>query len=930
MLEFFYTLIIFPLETFLGLIYGIFLKMYEIHGIAIVLLSVSVNIILLPLYNMAEKWQQKERDIQKRLKPKLDDIKAVFKGSERHMIISTYYRQNNYHPVYSLRNVIGLAIQVPFFIAAYHLLSHMPMTDASSSYYFLSDLRLEDQLIKNGSLSFNFLPVLMTAVNLVSAFVYSGKLDMKEKRQLVIMAFLFLVLLYKSPAGLVLYWTLNNVFSLLKNILYTMKNPGRKFFYILIGFLGFLFLYSFLLKYQFFMKIADLGDFNFKNAKIFKIKTVSGFIFSLVFIIPFVFKYLNKFTDTLFTGEPARRNLNLIFFISCSVLFILTGLLIPSLLIAASPLEFTERISGVFYNPSLSIYHSGLQAFSFFVFIPAVVYLLFSDRVKKYLALTALILAVCALLNMFVFPGSYSVINPDFSFDNAKILNSETAASFLNMFSIVSAVLIALLLIKKKYFKPLINILLIVSLSVSSVFIYNISTINRDFDILLKTEQYSVEDANDRGIHPVFSINNTGGKNVVVIMLDRALGGLTGEIFKHNPEFLERMSGFRWYPNTVSFNGHTLLGAPPLFGGYDYSPMNMNKRDDVSLEEKHNESLLMMPRIFLENGYNVVTTDPRTDYSSKVSGSGLFDDYPEIRTENLIGKYSDLWISENIGKSAHSSGMNNILKEYLLTFSLFRISPNFTRSIIYDKGRWLKPLKTGLPTRFINSYSVLDYLPELTAFDSKKNTFSMMVNDSVHEPRILDIYAKDSFKNTSENNYKFPYKRKYTQIHFYTQIGAFNKLCEWFEYLKENNAYDNTKIIIVSDHGRDIDDPFFADFSDDEKVRNKYTFYHPLLLVKDFNSSGKLETSFDFMTNADTPSFALSHIKDAENPFTGNLIHGEFKSSGVDIVTIHSWKANRKMKNKFSYTEDDIIHVHDDISKPENWKTGNSKNSKIK
>ena len=930
MLEFFYTLIIFPLETFLGLIYGIFLKMYEIHGIAIVLLSASVNIILLPLYNMAEKWQQTERDIQKKLKPKLDDIKAVFKGSERHMIIRTYYRQNSYYPVYSLRNVIGLAIQVPFFIAAYHFLSHMPMTDASSSYYFLSDLRLEDQLIKLGRINLNLLPIVMTAVNLVSAFVYSGKLDIKEKRQLVIMTFLFLVLLYRSPAGLVLYWTLNNIFSLLKNILYTMKNPGRKFFYILTGFLGFLFIYSFLLKYQFFMELADLGDFNFKKAKILKIKTVIGFIFSLVFMIPFIFRFLNRFTDNLFTGKSERRNMNLIFFISCSVLFILTGLLVPSLLIAASPLEFTEKISGVFNNPSFSIYHSGLQSFSFFVFIPAVIYFLFWDRVKKYLAFTSLVYTLCALLNLFVFPGSYGVINPDFSFDNSNILNSEITSSFLNMIAIFSAVIFALIFLKKKYFKPLINVLLIVSLSISSVFIYNISAINRDFNIMLKTEKVSVEETNGRGISPVFRINNTAGKNIIVIMLDRALGGLTGEIFKHNPEFLERMSGFTWYPNTVSFNGHTLLGAPPLFGGYDYSPMNMNKREDVSLEEKHNESLLMMPRIFLENGYNVVTTDPRTDYSSAVSGIGLFENYPEIRTENLIGKYSDIWISENIGKTALTSGINNILKEYLLTFSLFRISPNFTRSIIYDKGRWLKTLKTGLPTRFINSYSVLDYLPELTVFDSKKNTFSMMVNDSVHEPRILDIYGKDNFKNTSENNYEFPYKSKYTQIHFYSQIGAFNKLCEWFEYLKKNNAYNNTKIIIVSDHGRDIDDPFFEDFSADEKERHKFAFYHPLLLVKDFNSSGKLKISSEFMTNADTPSFAVSHIKNAVNPFTGNPVLGDFKSSGVDIVTIHTWKANRKMKNKFSYTENDIIHVQDNISEKQNWITGNNQKFKIK
>ena len=39
------------------------------------------------------------------------------------------------------------------------------------------------------------------------------------------MAGLFLVLLYDSPSGLVFYWTLNNLFSLVKNIFYKLKNP---------------------------------------------------------------------------------------------------------------------------------------------------------------------------------------------------------------------------------------------------------------------------------------------------------------------------------------------------------------------------------------------------------------------------------------------------------------------------------------------------------------------------------------------------------------------------------------------------------------------------------------------------------------------------------------------------------------------------------
>ena len=753
----------------------------------------------------------------------------------------------------------------------------MPMTDATSSYYFLSDLRVEDQLISIGRISLNLLPILMTAVNLVSAFVYSGKLDNKEKRQLVIMAFIFLVLLYRSPSGLVLYWTLNNVFSLLKNILYTMENPGRKFFYILTGFLLFFFLSSFLLKSPAFLKIADLADFSFKRGRILKIKMLTGFLFALVFIIPYGLKYLNRFFDSLFTGKEGIKSMSRIFFISCSVIFLLTGLLIPSLLLAASPLEFMEKISGVIYNPSFSISHSALQAFSFFIFIPAVLFFLFSDRVKKYLSVLALIFSLCALLNLFVFPGSYGVINPDFTFDNAKVLNADMWPTISNGLMIVLAVGFSIFLIKRNFLKLFINILLIVTLSISFVSVYNLITINKDFRRLMNSEQISSAETDDAGDRRIFSFNNTTGRNVVVIMLDRALGGLTGEIFKHNPEFLERMSGFTWYPNTLSFNGHTLLGAPPLFGGYEYTPLEMNKRDNLSLEEKHNESLLMMPRFFLEENYNVVSTDPRSDYSSTVSGEGLFSSYPEIKTDNLIGKFSDQWISENIGKSAHSSGMKNILNDYLLTFSLFRVSPNFVRSVIYDKGRWLKPLETGLPMRFINSYSVLDYLPELSRFDSGKNTFNMMVNDSVHEPRILDIYSREKFESEIENDYEFPFKRKYTEIHFYSQIGAFNKLCEWFEYLKENNAYNNTKIIIVSDHGRDVDDPFFSHFSDNEKERNKYSYYHPLLLVKDFNSNGELKISNEFMTNADVPLFAVSHINDARNPFTGNLIIGDYK-----------------------------------------------------
>lgn len=41
------------------------------------------------------------------------------------------------------------------------------------------------------------------------------------------MALFFLVFLYTSPSGLVFYWTLNNLFSLVKTIFYKLKHPGK-------------------------------------------------------------------------------------------------------------------------------------------------------------------------------------------------------------------------------------------------------------------------------------------------------------------------------------------------------------------------------------------------------------------------------------------------------------------------------------------------------------------------------------------------------------------------------------------------------------------------------------------------------------------------------------------------------------------------------
>ena len=101
------------------------------------------------------------------------------------------------------------------------------------------------------------------------------------------------------------------------------------------------------------------------------------------------------------------------------------------------------------------------------------------------------------------------------------------------------------------------------------------------------------------------------------------------------------------------------------------------------------------------------------------------------------------------------------------------------------------------------------------------------------------------------------------------------------DYLKERGVYDNTRIIIVADHGRTLGQ--FEDLLVSEEL--DVQGYHPVLLVKDFGEGG-FATSKEFMTNADVPAIALEGlVEQPVNPFTGTPITNEAKKGGNLLIT---------------------------------------------
>ena len=149
-------------------------------------------------------------------------------------------------------------------------------------------------------------------------------------------------------------------------------------------------------------------------------------------------------------------------------------------------------------------------------------------------------------------------------------------------------------------------------------------------------------------------------------------------------------------------------------------------------------------------------------------------------------------------------------------------------------------------------------------------------------------------------------------------VATLRELGNYFNYLKEIGCYDNTRIIVVADHGYYIEN--FPDLIQyDIGAQLDGEAFAPLLLVKDFNSRGDLKTSEEFMTNADTPYLATKDVvENPTNPFTGKAVTDEGKKNGITVFHSEYWKVH--YNNGTAYKPGDWYTVKDSIWKKENWK----------
>ena len=207
-------------------------------------------------------------------------------------------------------------------------------------------------------------------------------------------------------------------------------------------------------------------------------------------------------------------------------------------------------------------------------------------------------------------------------------------------------------------------------------------------------------------------------------------------------------------------------------------------------------------------------------------------------------------------------------------------------------------LASGVTKNFVDSYNALGALPEMTQVsEGDENCFLMLQNSTAHNPILLrepeyePAQTVDNTQYDAEHADRFVYEgvemhvdTAYQMAHYQSNMAALKQLGKWFDSLRALGVYDNTRIILVADHGWALGQFPERIFDASGQEPTQYNagdlmLYNPLLMVKDFGSSG-FTVDERFMTNADTPTLASDGLfEDARNPFTGKAICSDAKDS---------------------------------------------------
>ena len=184
-------------------------------GLSIMGVTFVIKLLFFPLSNASFKSMAKMRKIQPRLKELQDRFKDDRPRFNTEMM--AMYKKEKVNP---LGGCLPILIQIPVFMALYWVLSETVEFRQAPFMLWIQDLSIQDP--------FFVLPVIMGISMKIQQSLNPAPIDPVQAKIMKMFPIVFTVFFLFFPAGLVLYWVINNTLSILQQTYITRQIENAK------------------------------------------------------------------------------------------------------------------------------------------------------------------------------------------------------------------------------------------------------------------------------------------------------------------------------------------------------------------------------------------------------------------------------------------------------------------------------------------------------------------------------------------------------------------------------------------------------------------------------------------------------------------------------------------------------------------------------
>ena len=876
-------MILTPFKWIVALFFNWSNALFNDPGWAVVGMSVLLSLLLTPLYIWIERRKNSDKAKCAPMQAEIDKIEAVYSGRERFYYTREIQRRYHYSPWTAMIPTLGLLVQIPFLLAAYHYLSELQIFNGAS-FFYIKDLSKPDTIATVAGLPINLLAILMTLINLVSGWRYAESGKTKERVQYMAVAAIFLVLLYNCAASVVLYWTLSNALSLVRSEVFFRKKGAVASsvirMYVVAAYMRtsvqFLLGLSVVFAVDMFFYPGATKEFGFRVAtRLAHLSqfciVVAGVVCAVVVAVrsrmdrcrkPFAFDFLCYlmlalisvpfavlFLSMPVSEQPLLNWLNDI------------GLPLAAVVAVVAICICWDVAFGIDQKPCPELCGAGPRAprrTSLLVFLlalnialqqlfcgPVSAYASFPEGAEevsfvKMVALGITLSVLLAAAAAFIALALPSRLHAMFTkllfllfgmlFIYGNIVSADYGVLFQGHFS------------KAENMRPSLDLMVLeaifVVVFVMAVFrVWNVVVAKRRmvvsilvivaFSYFVRTGYSLVKMDGGLKVKAGGDVVSSNGKyfrfsrnarNVVFIILDNFMGHRLGPIVDTKPELRKELEGFTWYPNTISASTYTFPDVAAIWGGEDYFPYKIGTR--MKLQDVFVSAWSSYRAKISKEGWRLATSSMVEYFGGSLEGA-----------EAVFG---EMRYRRRSDRGEKGTSVNEIS---LKRNAWLRSVPFVFRQLIYDGGRWgcdIRELVNPLDGAF-------DFLRDLGAnsevVDLPTGLYVHIHSEATHSPFLTPVDGQLECIGADES-FKWSLER----------------VVDWLKWMKANGVYDNTRIVICSDHGVEKEkiaelDPRYAKNVDDmRKAAGNIppSAFFALLMTKDF--LGKMPFAIDRST----------------------------------------------------------------------------------